>query len=100
MNVLEIWTVTGPTHAAFRVHITGGLDLDDIRTPVGELTHSRGPSPHTCQIEHGEPGKRESVFRFRHIWSARILRLIAVNRHFQIEQRIFCPKPRELHKDP
>src|SRR5215475_10188515 len=58
MQVLEIRTVAGAAQTFPRVQVLGELDLDDIGTPVGKLTHGGRTGAHAGQIENGEALKR------------------------------------------
>ena len=52
MQVLEIGTVAA---AAGRVdQLAGGLDLDHLRTPIGELAHRRRPGAMRSQVDDEE----------------------------------------------
>jgi hypothetical protein len=54
MQVHEIRAVPGAAQRLAGVQGGGRFDLDDVRAPIGELTHASGAGADPGQIEHGK----------------------------------------------
>src|SRR5262249_30206293 len=68
LKILEVGTFARAARALAVDEMRGRLDLDDIGTPVAELTNAGGTRANAGQVENGKarkglggPGKRHSM---------------------------------------
>jgi hypothetical protein len=54
VQILEVGALARAAGRLAEPEMLGGLDLDDIGAPVGELAGSRRPGAHASQVQHGE----------------------------------------------
>jgi hypothetical protein len=70
VQILEVGPFSRTAGRVAALLVGRHFDLDDIRAPIGELTHAGRSGADPCQIEHGEAGKCLRSFTKWHVWTA------------------------------
>ena len=98
MQVKEIWSVARPAEPIATFYRLWQLNLNDVRSPVRELSHACGPGTDPCEVKNGETfqGFRGNHFGFPFPTLLSlllvILKRILCNNLIVFRMRRICPR--------